>query len=295
LAIYSAEPNAFNPEEVRLLEEMAADLAFGVNSLRAGAERVRAEAELEQYRHHLEELVQQRTSDLEDARAAALSLMEEANLQRQAAEEALAEKVVLLREVHHRVKNNLNTVATMLYFQAKEVNDARTLAAFQESQNRIQSMARLHEHLYRSKNLTTVDMKGYLSDLVMDLGQSLGEMTVPVQLETEGMMLDVDRAVPCGLLINELVSNALKHAFRDQDAGGSIQVRLVPQGETVMLSVGDNGMGLPDGMDVARVQSLGLRLVTMLVRQLRGTLEVRSGKGTGTVFAITFPASGRED
>jgi PAS domain S-box-containing protein len=204
---------------------------------------------------------------------------------------ALVEKEVLLREVHHRVKNNLNTIANMLYFQTKTVEDNKALAAFQDSQNRIQSMARVHEHLYRSASLAQVNMAAYFEDLAADLQQTCGRNDVSIHIDFTNGHLDIDQAIPCGLIVNELVTNSLKHAFRDCTANqrNEVTVQLITQAEQHVLEVRDNGVGLPAGMDVENSSSLGLRLVSMLTRQLKARLTVDTAQGKGTNFIVVFP------
>jgi PAS domain S-box-containing protein len=252
-------------------------------------ERKRAEEALAQHRDRLEELVRERTAELEKEIA-----------ERKQAEEriqtALMEKEVLLREVHHRVKNNLNTIANMLYFQTKTVEDKKALAAFQDSQNRIQSMARVHEHLYRSASLAQVNMAAYFEDLTTDLQQTCGTCPVSIQIDAANEHLDIDQAIPCGLIVNELVTNSLKYAFqgRTTNQRNEVTVQLTTQAEQHVLEVRDNGVGLPAGMDVENSSSLGLRLVSMLTRQLKARLTVDTVPGKGTKFRVTFSLEGKE-
>ena len=247
-------------------------------------ERKRAEAELARHRDRLEELVRERTAELEKEIA-----------ERKQAEEriqaALAEKEVLLREVHHRVKNNLNTIANILYFQAKTLEDKKALAAFQDSQNRIHSMARVHEHLYRSASLARVNMAAYFEDLAADMQQTCGTSPVSIRIDAAKEHLDIDQAIPCGLIVNELVTNSLKYAFREGTTNqrNEVTVRLTTQADQHILEVRDNGVGLPAGMDVENSASLGLRLVSMLTRQLKGRLTVDTAPEQGTKFTVSFP------
>jgi PAS domain S-box-containing protein len=247
-------------------------------------ERKRAEAELTQHRDRLEELVRERTAELEKEIA-------ERKQTEQRIQAALVEKELLLREVHHRVKNNLNTIANMLYFQTKTVEDKKALAAFQDSQHRIQSMARVHEHLYRAASLARVNMASYFEDLTVDLQQTCGTNTVSIRIDAAKEHLDIDQAIPCGLIVNELVTNSLKYAFPESPTNqrNEVTVQLTTQAEQHILEVRDNGVGLPAGMDVENSSSLGLRLVSMLTRQLKGRLTVDTAPGKGTRFTIAFP------
>lgn len=167
------------------------------------------------------------------------------------------------------------------------------LAAFEESQARIQSIARLHEHLYQSKDLSRIFMPHYLKDLVMDLIQAHGSKEIELTVEAGDVSLDLDRALPCGLLVNELVTNALKYAFpleKEKDGvRGQIRIELKKMDRALELKVRDNGAGLPEGVDWEKPQTLGLRLVGMMTRQLEGTLEIGQGAGKGSEFIVRFP------
>jgi PAS domain S-box-containing protein len=203
---------------------------------------------------------------------------------------SLAEKEVLLKEIHHRVKNNLQVISSLLDLQSQHTTDGTLVEMFRESQNRVRSMALVHERLYRSFDLARVDFAGYLDRLTDDLFQSYRVDTeaVRLDLQTHGdARLPIDAAVPCGLLVNELVSNCLKHAFAGRP-GGVIRVGLCPAADNHLhLTVADDGVGLPDGVDLQRADTFGLQLVAMLVDQLKGTVAIdRAG---GTAFRIAFP------
>jgi len=210
---------------------------------------------------------------------------------------ALREKELLLKEIHHRVKNNMQVICALLELQSQTVESELAREAFRESGNRIRSMARIHEHLYRSRDLAWVGMATYIRGLVTDLWKFYGAYAISVKIDANDVMLDIDRAVPCGLLINGLVSNAMKHAFATVSTGGrerarssEIRVALRPGDDQLELTVSDNGVGMPADLDLEHPKTLGLRLVGMLTRQLGGTLHVDRAPGGGTVFKITFPA-----
>lgn len=206
---------------------------------------------------------------------------------------SLQEKEVLLREIHHRVKNNLQVIASLLHVQSKKVEDEHAKRLFAESQDRIRSMAFIHERLYQSEDLSQVNFSAYLDRLTEHLYRSHGVALrdVTCQLESEDAILAVDRAIPAGLIVNELVSNALEHAFPD-DHGGRITVAFTTDDDTGCLRIADNGVGLdePDVLD--REKTLGLRLVRGLVRQLRGDMTINSDHGL--TFTITFPLTDEE-
>ncbi|MBU7029835.1 MAG: PAS domain-containing protein [Theionarchaea archaeon] len=202
--------------------------------------------------------------------------------------QSLHEKEVLLREIHHRVKNNLQVVSSLLNLQSEYVKDGQYKKMFGESQNRIQSMALIHEKLYQSENLAEIDFKEYIISLVNGLVRSY-EVTadkVSLVIEVEDVSLGIDTAIPCGLIINELVSNSLKHAFPDRRKG-EITIRLRSINDMIELVVCDNGVGIPDDIDLKTTESLGLDLVTTLAEyQLDG--EITLDRSNGTAFTVTF-------
>ena len=198
--------------------------------------------------------------------------------------QSLREKEALLQEVHHRVKNNLQIISSLLALQRSHVNDDETVGVLKDSQSRIRSMAFIHEQLYQAKDLNRIDFQKYIRDLTSALFRSYSQTgsRVALKLGVDPVSLGVGTALPCGLIINELVSNSLKHAFPD-DTKGSIRVELLAQGPVhrYVLLVADDGIGLPADLDYLRSKSLGLRLVTNLTElQLRGTLTVLAEKGT---------------
>ena len=201
---------------------------------------------------------------------------------------SLKEKEMLLKEIHHRVKNNLQIVSSLLSLQAAYINDAAVLAVFKDSRSRVESMALMHEHLYQSEDLEKIDLASYIQTLAADLFISYGvnSHTIGLNIGVDNVFLNMDRAIPCGLIVNELVSNALKHAF---PAGlkGQINISLQPESDSeLLLIVSDNGIGFPENLDFRNTATLGLRLVNTLTAQLGGTIELL--RGAGTSFRITF-------
>jgi PAS domain S-box-containing protein len=208
------------------------------------------------------------------------------------------EKDVLLRELHHRVKNNLQIVSSLLNLQAHNVQDPAMLSIFQESQNRIRSMALIHEKLYRSDDFARIDFANYIQDLAHQLFRSFGIFSGAVQLKVDiqGIYLDINSAIPSGLIVNELVSNALKHAFPEirknpynaPDKKRHIQISMEEEGgRFLVLKIQDNGVGFPDNLDYRDTPSLGLKVVMALVEQLEGEIEL--ARKNGTAFIIRFP------
>jgi two-component sensor histidine kinase len=202
---------------------------------------------------------------------------------------SLKEKDLLLKEVHHRVKNNLQVISSMLNLQSRKITDQQNLEPFRESQNRIRSMAFIHERLYQSEDLSKVNFKRYLETLATYLLQSyeVNQDSIRLYSEVENVQLDISRSIACGLLINELVSNSLKYAFTESHKG-EIRIGLKRVGENqYKLVVSDDGIGLPEELDFRNTNSLGLQLVNTLTNQLQGGIEVE--KNNGTTFKITFP------
>jgi len=218
---------------------------------------------------------------------------------RQRAEEqiraSLGEKETLLKEIHHRVKNNLQLITSLLSMQARRIEDAKALDVLADSQSRVHSMALVHERLYNSDSLAEIDFETYVRMLVNDLLPSYSQHpeAIRVDLNIKEISLDLDLAVPCGLIVNELVTNALKHAFPNRREGG-IRVDFTRSDGVFVLAVRDDGMGLPEEVDLNRTPSLGLRLVRILTEQLEGEIEFHSGR-QGTEVAITFPAQIQEE
>jgi len=202
---------------------------------------------------------------------------------------SLAEKEVLLREIHHRVKNNLQVVSALLQLQAAQCPERKVQVMFEESQQRVRSMALVHERLYRSHDLARVNFGDYLRSLCESLRLSYRAVDVDIRVESEHADLALDQAIPCGLLVNELVSNCFKHAF-PEGGGGRIRIGLDPieaRAGMICLRVQDNGVGLPSGVKGA--DSFGLRLVDALVEQLHGSLAMTNGDGT--TVEVIFPLS----
>ena len=206
--------------------------------------------------------------------------------------DSLDEKDVLLREIHHRVKNNLAVISSLFYLQSTYTDDQVTLKLLQESQDRVRSMALVHELLYGSESLAAVDFSKYASDLCEQLIQTYGHPAGLVRLtkSLEPFRLDIDQAIPCGLVLNEIMSNAIKHAFPN-GREGTIHLTLRRRSGACLLSVADDGVGIPSGLDLATPGSLGLRLIRTLARQLDGHIEVVS-LHPGTEFRLTFEAPG---
>jgi len=204
-------------------------------------------------------------------------------------ERSLAEKELLLKEIHHRVKNNLMIISSLLSLQSSQVNDEETMDLFRESENRARSMALIHERLYRSEDLKNIDLAEYLGRLASEIFRSYSaDSRIRMNLEIDELRVDVETAVPLGLIVNELLTNAVKHAFPDGE--GTVTVSLRRRNSRVILEVSDDGKGFPEDIDWESSPSLGLQLVRSLTEQIDGEVEMISDGGT--TFRITFKEKG---
>jgi PAS domain S-box-containing protein len=213
--------------------------------------------------------------------------------ERRKAEEKLAEslgqKEMLLRELHHRVKNNMQVISSLLRLQAVTLDNTRAVEIFKECQNRIKAMSLIHEKFYLSRDLSNIDFETYVKDLIKTLTQSYGisQDKITLDVNIENVSLEIDTAISCGMIINELISNSLKYAF-PQSAKGHIGISILPAGENqVELIISDNGIGIPAELDFQKTGTLGLQLVNTFVKdQLEGEIEL--DRSAGTRFKIKF-------
>ena len=206
--------------------------------------------------------------------------------------EALQKEVVLRREIYHRVKNNLQVINSMLFLQSATVTDPNARSLLKESQARVRSIALVHEMLYQRQAMKKIDFGDYVRQLAADLliSYCASQRKVALKIGSDGISLDLNTAIPCGIIVNELITNALKYAFPDGE-NGEIEIDLRPgeQSGKLTLTVQDNGVGLPRDLDLEHTKTLGLSLVRDLTRQLEGTVEIRNQpSGQGTVAKITF-------
>nr|WP_269850846.1 histidine kinase dimerization/phosphoacceptor domain -containing protein [Methanosarcina horonobensis] len=227
--------------------------------------------------------------------------------ERKKAEKALVNlEITRKKEIHHRIKNNLQVISSLLDLQADKFDNPKVIEAFHESQNRVISMALIHEELYKGEGTDTLDFSEYLQELAENLFQTYSLNSKNIQLNIdleENTFFDMDVAVPLGIIVNELVSNSLKHAFPGRDKGEiQIELRREEKGEykkegskitNFILTVSDNGVGIPEIIDIEDIDSLGLQLVTSLVDQLDGELELKRNKGTE--FIIRFTVTGKSN
>ncbi|MEX0745233.1 MAG: PAS domain S-box protein [Phycisphaeraceae bacterium] len=252
-------------------------------------ERKKAEEVLRRSHEQLEASVRERTVQLSEANE---TLETEVAQRKQAQAKlttALREKEVLLKEIHHRVKNNFQMISSMLNLQSGNIHDEKVIQVVKEIQSRIRSVSALHEKLYQSSDLAHISAPDYLRDLLAHLFRSYRPRTpwIDLQVDIENIQFDIDTAIPCGLIITELVSNSLKHAFLGTE-GGVVRVALKRQDDgQCLLRITDDGVGVAAHLDFQNTRSLGLQIVNTLVRQLRGNIEMNSS--AGTCFTIRFP------
>jgi two-component sensor histidine kinase len=201
---------------------------------------------------------------------------------------SLTEKETLLREIHHRVKNNLQIISSLLNIQSENIEDPNVLSSIKEGQSRVQAMSLIHSNLYQSEHINNVNIENYLKELVAYLSEMFAGQSKNIEIEVDAheIEFDIDTAIPLGLIVNELVSNAYKYAFDNQQQG-KVQIKVKALNKTdYELNVKDNGKGLPDNFDPAKSKSLGLKLVKILSKQLRG--KFKSSSSNGAIFVVTF-------
>ncbi|MDY0387952.1 MAG: histidine kinase dimerization/phosphoacceptor domain -containing protein [Methanolobus sp.] len=200
--------------------------------------------------------------------------------------EEVQKKDTLLKEIHHRVKNNLQVISSLLNLQSRNFNDEKVIAAFMESQTRVRSMAIAHQKLYQSKDLASIDVGDYIKNLATYLFQTykIGNSAIKLNLDIDAVYMGIDRTIPLGLIINELVSNSLKYAYQIDE--GDIDIEFHLENEMFTLIVSDTGAGIPKDLDYSNSHSLGLQLVTTLVKQIHGNIEL--DRSNGTKFVISF-------
>lgn len=200
---------------------------------------------------------------------------------------SLKEKEILLKEVHHRVKNNMQVISSILSLQSAYVTDQGVLNVLRESRNRIAAMASIHERLYRTENLSDIKFSTYIKDLAESLVNTyeLSNTSVELVFSLDEVFLSLNTAIPCGLILNELISNSLKYAFEGRPAG-KIEIKLISESEKISLSLADDGIGIPENIKIDKTDTLGLQLVSTLVEQIEGKLHLE--QKNGTKFIISF-------
>lgn len=257
------------------------DMAILLYALDRALERARLIRENQLHSERLESLVRERTRDLRAEIAERLSV-------EKALRASLSEKEVLLKELHHRVKNNLQIVSSLLSLQASKAGNELAVE-FLDSQSRVRAMALVHEKLYSSENLSCINFPEYLRQLASFLLQAYSpeNASITPDIHCPEFCLSVNSGIPCGLIINELFTNSLKHAFSGRSSG-RIVLRAWLKDDSANLIIADDGTGLPPGFDIKGAETLGLQLVMNLTRQLKGTLSFSSGPG-GAAFHLRFP------
>lgn len=245
------------------------------------------------------------TSDItEEKRAEKILLNAKDNLEIKVQERTkelltlIKEKELLIREVHHRVKNNLQIISSLLNLQIPYIKDPESIEFFKESQNRVRSISMIHEKLYQSNNLQKIDFGNYLSNIMVNLFQTyaVDQNLIKYEINCDNIIMNIETSVPCGLILTELITNSIKHAFpynknyqldkEEFKNNSKISVSLYLENGYINLVMKDNGVGFPEDLDFKNTESLGLRLVNLLVNQLDGDIELQ--RNEGTEFAIKF-------
>jgi two-component sensor histidine kinase len=207
----------------------------------------------------------------------------------------VAQLRAMLQEIHHRVKNNLQMISSLLNLQARQIPNEEARAAFRDTQGRVRSMALLHESLYQSDDLGRIDMRDYVDKLIAMMLRAHGPAGAgaAIRASVDRVLLPIDVAVPCGLIVNELVTNSMKHAFRDIKHGApEVRVEMHRSGREVVITVRDNGAGFAEAFDPARDESMGLTLVRDLSDQLRGQFELANEAGARCMVTFLAPEGG---
>jgi len=272
-------------ENRRLLKELQRELV----------ERRRTQEELKRHRDHLEEMVRERTAKLAEANfELQREIVERKKAERQT-RDSLKEKELLLKEIHQRVNDNMQIISSMLMLQERHIKDESDLSIFRETWNRINIMSMIYEKMYQSENLAEIDFSKYAKSLISELFSTydVDPNTIMVKHNIRNVYLDISTAIPCGLIINELVSNSLKYGF-PRGKKGEITIDFTSADNEYTLMVGDNGKGIPKYLDLRKLESIGLQLVRLLCKKLKGSIDL--DRGGGTLFKIIFRgAAGKEE
>ena len=273
--INSIKKFAFDREELNLLEIVASQIETAINNAKQAQALKVSEEALKKAHNDLEERVQDRTSELQKSNNLLIKEILERRYMEKELKQSLVEKNVLLKEIHHRVKNNLQIISSLLNLQSRQLKDKSVLNIFNESHNRIRSIATLHEQLYRSKDLSRINFTAYLTNMTKNLLRSygVGDDLIRIYINSKYIFLDINTAIPCGLIVNELVSNAVKHGFAD-DRCGEITIDFNLHGNKYVLIVSNNGIEFPKDLDINNCTTLGLDLVSSLSKQLNGSISL---------------------
>ncbi len=256
--------------------------------LRDITERKHAEEQMRLHQDQLEDLVNTRTAEIQQINGRLAAEVDERRVAEVHIKKALREKEALLREIHHRVKNNLQIIISLLRIQRNGITDTHDQSIFTECENRVKSMALIHEKLYQSDDLSHVNFKSYVEDLIQDLykSYSIDPRRVGLTTDIADVLIDLGAAISCGMIINEIVTNSLTYGFPDQRSG-DIHVQLVPtEKDELLLEIRDNGVGIPEHVVPGNTKTLGLQIVSDLVaHKLCGRMElIRSGGATFRIW-----------
>jgi PAS domain S-box-containing protein len=265
------------------------DVVGGLSIIRNTTRRKLTLEALEKSKEVLEQRVAERTAELSKANEDLKTEVEERIKAEERIKNSLEEKVILLREIHHRVKNNLQVISSLLSLQSGYIEDQTALEIFRESQNRVRSMALIHEKLYQSKDLNKIEFSEYIESLSHDLfvSYNIDKNKIKLECRMDGIYLKIDTAILCGLIINELITNSIKHAFPGERTGQIFIDLAKGSNGNLKLSVKDDGIGFNQNFDYEKTDTLGLQLVNILSKQLGGKVELN--QNGFTEFQLVFP------
>jgi two-component sensor histidine kinase len=285
----------YSPEKT---EQLSGDIRKGIVFHRELRMKSRLESEYRWYNTYVvkgadegSKVIIEIDEDINDIKAAHLKLREVLEAKEKLLEEKewlLKEKEILLKEIHHRVKNNFQVISSLLNLQARKTENPDIKLVLDESKNRVQSMAMIHEKLYRSDEVENINIAEHLKDVVAGLIELYGGKArlIKFDLEVENILLPLDKAIPCSLIVNEIVSNSLKYAFSNYD-NARILIELHREKNAFKLTIRDNGIGLPEGFDYRQTGSLGLLIVNTLIMQIGGTVTCKNEHGAYFSFAFS--------
>lgn len=266
------------------------DLNMLLYAVRRALEKVRLERENEQYRIHLEEEVEKKTADLLESNKKLQQFNDDLQNKQTQLTKSIEEKEVLLREIHHRVKNNMQVIMSLMNLQKPSYQNDYDQKLLEKSIKRIQAMALAHDQLYRNSDLSKIDLSSYIEGIIQEIlysSVSVGT-NIDVKTQIDSIYLGMEYVIPLGLIVHELVSNAIEHAFPEQNEG-KIELSADCAETVYTLRVWDNGIGLPDSIDLERAESLGFLLVQTLAAQIHGNLSVSRDTGTSFILEFTCP------
>jgi two-component sensor histidine kinase len=286
-------PGVFTSERLEFLKVLASQAIISLENANLFESLIEAKMDIEQKNEELQQAFEELETTNEELEATNEELIEsqqELVENEKKLKASLHEKEILLQEIHHRVKNNLQIISSLLSLQSKYISDQRDMEIFMDCKNRIHSMALVHERLYQSKNFALIDFQDYIQKLINYISNLYSKVSQNIQLSINviDVFLSIDYAIPCALIIYEMISNSFKHAF-DEKTKGEIKIQFYKEKEEYTLIVMDTGKGIPPNLDHTTSETFGLKLIQALTEQLRG--DIKLDRRAGTKFTLIFPAN----